>query len=82
MHEDLCVVMFRSRDDPICLDVFEFVIWSFYLLNSKFVAHGDIYLVFVYFLVPLSSPDFYTRIKRYNFECGDKMWKCRIYVLH
>ena len=39
-------------------------------------------LVFVYFLVPLSSPDFYTRIKSYDFECGDKMWKCRIYVLH
>ena len=39
------------------------------------MAHADIFLVFVYFLVPLSSPDFYTRIKSYDFECGDKMWK-------
>ena len=56
---------------------------EFYLLNSEFVAHGDIFfLVFVNSMVPLSSPDFYTRIKSYDFECGDKMWKCRIYVLH
>ena len=54
---------------------------EFYLLNSEFVAHGDIFLIFVYFLVPLSSPDFYTRIESYNFDCRDKMWKCRIYVL-
>ena len=55
---------------------------EFYLLNGEFVAHGDIFLVFVYFLVCLSSPDFYKRIKSYNFEFRDKMWKCGIYVLH
>ena len=57
MQEDLCVVMFRSRENPICLNILQLVI-EFYLLNSKFVVHGDIFLVFVYFLVPLSSPDF------------------------
>ena len=52
---------------------------EFYLLNSEFVAHGDIFfLVFVNSMVPLSSPDFYMRIKSYNFECRDKMWECQV----